>query len=85
VGISADGPASHKAFAAKHRLPYTLLSDERNFVRTGFGVPADLFGLFPGRQTYVINKEGKCIMAFNSQLEAEKHVTEALAAIKAAK
>jgi peroxiredoxin Q/BCP len=84
VGISSDPPASHKAFAAKHRLPYTLLSDERAFVRNGFGVPSDLFGMLPGRQTYVIGKDGKCLMVFNSQLEAEKHVSEALAVIKKA-
>ena len=84
VGISSDPPASHKAFAAKHRLPYTLLSDERSFVRNGFGVPSDLFGMLPGRQTYVISKEGKCLMVFNSQLDAEKHVSEALAVIKKA-
>jgi peroxiredoxin Q/BCP len=85
VGISSDPPASHKAFAAKHRLPYTLLSDERGLVRTGFGIQADLFGMLPGRQTYVIGMDGKCLMSFNSQMDAEKHVTEALAIIKAAK
>ena len=83
VGISSDGPASHKAFAAKHRLPYTLLSDEKSFVRSGFGVPSDMFGFLPGRQTYVISKEGKCLLVFNGQLDAEKHVSEALAIIKA--
>jgi peroxiredoxin Q/BCP len=85
VGVSSDPPASHKAFAAKHRLPYTLLSDERGFVRSGFGIQSDLFGMLPGRQTYVIGMDGKCLMSFNSQMDAEKHVTEALAVIKAAK
>ena len=84
IGISSDPPASHAAFKAKHRLPYTLLSDERSFVRNGFGIQSDLFGMLPGRQTYVISKDGKCLMSFNSQMDATKHVTEALAVIKAA-
>ena len=84
VGVSSDPPASHAAFKAKHRLPYTLLSDERSFLRNGFGVPSDLFGMLPGRQTFVISKEGKCLMSFNSQMSPEKHVTEALAVIKQA-
>ncbi|XWS70118.1 hypothetical protein CRYUN_Cryun03dG0021700 [Craigia yunnanensis] len=33
VGISGDDPSSHKAFANKYRLPFTLLCDEGNKVR----------------------------------------------------
>jgi len=55
-----------------------LLSDKGNKVRKLFGVPANLFGLIPGRVTYVINKEGKVVYMFNSQIQTEKHVTEAL-------
>lgn len=36
----------------------------------------------PGRQTYVFEPTGKCVLSFNSQLEAEKHVEEALKAVK---
>ena len=85
IGVSSDGRQSHEAFRARHKLPYTLLSDERNFMRQGFGVPSDLFGILPGRQTYVIDTDAKCRLVFNSQLEPEKHVAEALAVIKAAK
>lgn len=54
-------------FAKKHRLNYTLLSDKGNKVRKLFGVPANFFGLIPGRVTYVIGKEGKVVYVFNSQ------------------
>jgi peroxiredoxin Q/BCP len=47
-------------------------------VRKLFGVPGNFFGLIPGRVTYVINKEGKVAYMFNSQIQAEKHVDEAL-------
>ena len=40
--------------------------------------------MLPGRQTFVISKDGKCLLSFNSQMDPTKHVTEALAVIKAA-
>lgn len=46
--------------------------------------PPDLLFL-PGRQTYVFDPNGKCVMSFNSQLDAEKHVDEALAALASIK
>lgn len=38
VGISKDSPASHLKFAAKHSLPFLLLSDESTMVNQAFGV-----------------------------------------------
>ena len=78
IGISSQSVESHLNFATKHRLNYTLLSDEDNKVRKLFGVPTDLFGLIPGRVTYVVDKKGKVAFMFNSQIQFEKHVSEAL-------
>lgn len=78
IGISGQSVESHKKFAAKHRLTYTLLSDTKNKVRQLFGVKTDLMGLLPGRVTYVIDKSGKVVHIISSQLDAEKHVDEAL-------
>jgi hypothetical protein len=33
----------------------------------------------------VFDAEGRCLMSFNDQMNAEKHVAEALAALKGAK
>lgn len=33
-------------------------------------------------QTFVIDKNGKCVMSFNDQMGAEKHVDEALQVVK---
>src|SRR5690606_31358812 len=38
VGISQDPPASHRAFAQKHRLPFLLLSDPEGQAQRAFGV-----------------------------------------------
>ena len=78
IGISPQSVESHFEFAQKHRLNYTLLSDKGNKVRKLFGVPGNLFGLIPGRVTYVINKEAKVVYMFDSQTQVEKHVEEAL-------
>jgi len=81
IGISSDSVESHRSFAAKHNLPYTLLSDEERKVRKLYNVPNTL-GLFPGRVTYVIDRGGLVRHVFSSQLGAEKHVEEALIALR---
>ena len=82
IGISSDDVESHKKFAEKYRLPFTLLADTENQIRKLFGVPKSMLGLIPGRVTYIINKKGKIIHIFNSQFGAEKHITEALLKLK---
>lgn len=82
IGISGQSVESHKAFAEKNRLNFTLLSDEGNKVRKLFGVPTNLFGLISGRVTYITDKSGKVVYIFNSQVQATKHVDEALRILK---
>ncbi|GER40436.1 peroxiredoxin Q [Striga asiatica] len=82
VGISGDDSSSHKSFAEKYRLPFTLLSDEGNKVRKDWGVPSDLFGALPGRQTYVLDKNGVCRLIYNNQFQPEKHIDETLKFLK---
>jgi peroxiredoxin Q/BCP len=82
IGISGQSVESHKAFATKYKLNYTLLSDEGNEIRKLFGVPTNLFGFIPGRVTYIVNKKGKVVYTFNSQSQATKHVDEALRILK---
>uniref|UniRef100_A0A0E0A6A0 thioredoxin-dependent peroxiredoxin n=1 Tax=Oryza glumipatula TaxID=40148 RepID=A0A0E0A6A0_9ORYZ len=78
IGISGDDAASHKEFKKKYKLPFTLLSDEGNKVRKEWGVPADLFGTLPGRQTYVLDKNGVVQYIYNNQFQPEKHIGETL-------
>jgi thioredoxin-dependent peroxiredoxin len=82
IGVSADTAASHESFASHHRLPFTLVSDESGSLRESYGVPRSLFGLVPGRVTYVIDANGVVQHVFNSQLNARRHITEALEVIK---
>lgn len=77
-GISSDSPKSHKRFAEKYKLNFTLLSDSKKEVEKLFGVKRNLFGLLLERVTFVVDKEGIVRHIFNSQFEAKKHVKEAL-------
>lgn len=38
LGISPDGPASHRKFKAKHRLPFPLLVDADHKIAEAYGV-----------------------------------------------
>ncbi len=81
IGISSDSVESHRDFAEKHKLPFTLLSDEGGKIRKLYGVPSTL-GIFAGRVTYVIDKNGIVRNIFSSQIAVEKHVEEALKALE---
>jgi peroxiredoxin Q/BCP len=83
IGISGDSVESHEAFAAKHRLPFTLLADTDGSVRRAWGVSKTL-GLLPGRVTFVIDPGGVVRHRFSSQFKPTKHIDEALAVIRAA-
>jgi peroxiredoxin Q/BCP len=81
VGISSDSLASHEHFAAKHRLPMTLLSDADGKVRALYGVRATL-GFLPGRATFVVDRSGVIQHVFVSQLRIGSHVQQALEVVK---
>ncbi|AFU67674.1 peroxiredoxin [Psychroflexus torquis ATCC 700755] len=81
VGISGDSEKSHAKFTAKYNLPFILLADSTGKVRKKFGIKKSLLGLVPGRETFVIDAQGKLIFKFNS-LDASQHMKKALKAIK---
>ncbi|MFL6623436.1 MAG: peroxiredoxin [Sulfurifustaceae bacterium] len=81
IGISSDSSDSHRKFADKHRLPFTLLSDEGGKVRALYGVPSTL-GILPGRVTFIIDRHGIVCHVFSAQFRAKAHVDEALRVLK---
>jgi peroxiredoxin Q/BCP len=78
LGISGQSVESHKKFSDQYHLDYPILSDEGNRIRKLFGVSSKIFGLIPGRATYVANMEGKIVYIFNSQSQPARHVDEAM-------
>ncbi|WP_396170744.1 peroxiredoxin [Flavobacterium sp.] len=81
IGISGDSAASHEKFIQKYNLPFILLSDSDKKIRNLFGVKTNLFGLLPGRVTYVADKNGIIQLIFDS-MNASNHIPKALAIVK---
>jgi thioredoxin-dependent peroxiredoxin len=84
IGVSADSLESHRAFAAGRALPFLLLSDADGSLRKAYAVPKAL-GMLPGRVTYVIDRTGIVRHVFSALFSAERHVSEALAVVRALK
>ena len=85
LGVSLDGPVSHRKFTQKHDLPFPLLSDEDKKVSSAYGVYKEkkLYGrTFWGivRTTFVIGPNGR-IMAIYPKVKVEGHVEEVLASL----
>jgi thioredoxin-dependent peroxiredoxin len=81
IGVSSDSVDRHAAFAGKHDLPFTLLSDAGGKVRKAYQVPATL-GIIPGRVTYVIDRDGTVRHVFSSMTNINGHVKDALEVVK---
>jgi peroxiredoxin Q/BCP len=81
IGVSRDSPESHEQFKTHHRLPFRLLTDKGGAAASALGVKKD-FGLIPGRVTFVIDQRGIVRMRFDSQIQAKKHVSEALGIVR---
>ena len=81
IGISSDGVKSHQKFAARHKLPFVLLSDSKKKVQRLFKLPKIIFGLYTKRITFVIDKEG-LVSYVHSSLMPDTHIKKALQQLK---
>lgn len=81
IGISGDSDESHRAFATSRQLPFHLVSDADGSLRRLYGVPR-IFGLLPGRVTYVIDREGIVRLVHSAALASMEHVRKALDAVQ---
>ena len=87
LGVSKDGVDSHNKFAAKYKLPFTLLSDPKTEVMKKYGA----FGkkLMYGktvegtiRSTVVIGPKGEVVKHWPTVKKAEAHPEEVLSFLK---
>lgn len=81
-GISPDSVKSHKKFADKYGLPFTLLADEGHKVCSLYGVwgrkkmmGREYDGVF--RTSFLIDKEGKIAKVYEN-VKPELHAAEVL-------
>lgn len=81
LGISKDTVASHKAFAEKYSLPFSLLADTDMAVSKAYGAwSAKQFMGKPGvlRKSFLINPEGDIAQSYND-VTPETHYDEIIA------
>ena len=88
LGVSVDPPESHKKFAEKYQLPFTLLSDAHKKVVTHYGVWGEKHASFMGREhegvirsSFLIDPTGT-IEKIYSDVKPEKHAEEVLRDLK---
>lgn len=84
LGISSNGAADKEKFIRTNKLTsMELLIDDKETARKAFAVPKALFGLLPGRVTYVIGKDGKVKSIYDDLAKAELHPDKAIDALAA--
>jgi peroxiredoxin Q/BCP len=86
LGVSVDEVASHKEFAEKHSLPFTLLADSDKSVARQYGVLKTYMGVMEmaRRDTFIIDPQGRIAKHYES-VDPEGHSQVVLADIKALK
>jgi peroxiredoxin Q/BCP len=87
LGVSPDSVESHKKFAAKYNLPFSLLSDEKKVVLEKYGVwqEKSMYGKkYMGvvRTTVVIDEKGIVKKIF-PKVKVDGHNAEVMEALKA--
>lgn len=85
-GVSADSVASHKKFATKYKLPFTLLADTEKKMITAYDVwqEKSMYGrTYMGivRSSFLIDPDGK-IAKMYPKVIPEKHAEEVIADLK---
>lgn len=88
LGISVDAVGSHKAFAEKHSLPFTLLADPTKAVTKEYGVLRTYMGVMEmaHRETFIIDPQGRIAKHYDT-VDPDSHskaVLDDLKALKAA-
>ncbi len=89
LGVSKDSVKSHKKFADKYSLPFTLLSDPTMETMKKYGAVVEKLrgGKVSNsvqRISYLINPEGKIAKVYES-VDPANHALEILADVKKAK
>jgi thioredoxin-dependent peroxiredoxin len=85
-GISGDSVKSHKKFAEKYELPFTLLADENKKVIQQYGVwgQKQMMGrTYMGvkRTSFLIDSQGKIVKIYES-VKPDRHAEEVINDLK---
>jgi peroxiredoxin Q/BCP len=86
LGVSLDDERSHRKFADKYKLPFTLLADTDHAVAEAFGVYGEkqfMGKKYMGvdRKTFLIDEQGRLKKVFD-KVNVEEHADEVLDAFE---
>ena len=86
LGVSVDSEASHRKFAAKYNLPFTLLADPDHKIADAYRVYGEkkfMGRTYMGvkRMTFLINEKGKIQKVFE-KVKPEEHARDVLEAFE---
>ena len=81
LGVSADNSQSHKAFAEKFHLPFSILADPEKRIIGAYGVKMPLLG-FAKRVTFLIDRQG-LVRKVITDTRTKDHDQQVLAFLKA--
>ncbi len=86
LGVSPDNEASHRKFAEKYELPFTLLTDTDHAIADAYGVYGEkkfMGRTYMGvnRTTFLIDEKGKIKKVF-AKVKPEEHAREVLEAFE---
>ncbi len=82
-GVSRDSLASHKAFVANRKLPYTLLTDDNGQYHKAFDV-GRTFGV-TNRVSYLVDATGTIVESYQSNLQPAAHARKMIEAARGAR
>ena len=82
VGVRSNAYALTRYPVKSASTKLSFVVDEDDAVRKQIDIKADMFGFLGGRETYVVDAEGKVAAVHNSQLDIDSHLTVALGAIR---
>jgi len=81
LGVSADNSLSHKAFAEKFHLPFSILADPDRTIIKAFGVKTIPLLGYASRVTFLIDRQG-IIRKVITDTRTKDHDQQVLAALK---
>lgn len=86
LGVSPDPPDSHRRFREKHRLPFSLLSDEDHRIAQAYGVWAEknsygkkVWGV--ARTTFLVGPDGRVERVWR-RVKPDRHGEEVLEVLR---
>ncbi len=78
IGINRNVSNRPIQYSKNKKNSFTLLTDKDGVVTDLFDARFELFGLLPGRNTFIVDKQGFIRYKFSSPLRLKQHINKTL-------